>query len=182
MLHNTTEVVCNHFSQNQPVAMKSVILGRGGYMPTASLMFTNTKINELLESYKSAPIGDFFVQVYMAALGGAYYINEPMCVYRRNAIGSWTKSHKNIEKKKAYNMAMVESVDNFTNYIEEDSNKNNLHEVMLTYTKSYIELHNNPITRFIALYKLSKSHTNSFRFFAKNIHNLIPKILISFFK
>ncbi len=97
MSMDTKKLICSHFKEDTEVSISDVILGRGGYMPTASLMFKNIQMDRLAESFKNAPIGDYFVQVYMASLGNTYYINNPMCVYRRNASGSWTDTQK--EKK-----------------------------------------------------------------------------------
>lgn len=156
MSDQTHKTECNHFIQNQPVSMEQVILGRGGYMPTASLMFKNEQIDRLIASYENAPIGDFFVQVFMSSLGGAYYINESMCLYRRNSQGSWTESQKDTDKKKNYTFSMVKAIHDFSEYIDNESDKEKLFEVSLIYAKNYIGLHSSRVSKIGALLKLSK--------------------------
>lgn len=40
--------------------------------------------------FDKAPVGDVFFEIFGAKQGGALYINEPMAVYRVNAIGSFS--------------------------------------------------------------------------------------------
>lgn len=95
---DTTGITCNHFSCDKKVPLQEVILGRGHFMPTASLMFVNKNIGALIESFKGAPVGDYFTQVYMSSLKGAYYINTPMSAYRKNTPTSWS-ANKHLDAK-----------------------------------------------------------------------------------
>ncbi len=140
VLKNTNKIICQHYHNDSEVSISNVILGRGGYMPTASLMFKNYKINEMLNSFKNAPIGDFFTQVYMASLGGAFFQAESMCVYRRNAIGSWTEAQQSIVNKKLYSFAMVKSISQFSRHFKKSDIRIPLYKVLFFYSKNYIYL------------------------------------------
>jgi glycosyltransferase involved in cell wall biosynthesis len=173
----TSEVVCNHFDASQQVTMDNVIRGKGGYMPTASLMFKNVQLEKLVQSYKNAPIGDFFIQVFMSSLGGAYYINEAKCVYRRNSLGSWTESQANIDKKKTYTISMVAAINIFSEYIEKETDKEKLFEVSLMYANNYMSLHSSRIAKINALYRLTilSAQKAKFTFFIQYLKILIRR-------
>lgn len=173
----TSETVCNHFEANQDVSIDSVIWGRGGYMPTASLMFKNSQLDNLVESYKTAPIGDFFIQVFMSSLGSAYFINEPMCVYRRNSLGSWTESQAHVDKKKVYAISMIDAINIFIDYIEKESDKNKLIDVTLMYAENYLRLHSSRIAKISAVFRLTRLPSQKSRcsFFLRCLKILIPR-------
>ncbi|MCD8082765.1 MAG: glycosyltransferase [Clostridiales bacterium] len=60
-----------------------------GY-PTASLMFRREMVEALPDFYVKAPIADIPLQLLAAAHGWAYYMDQPMCVYRLGGAYSWT--------------------------------------------------------------------------------------------
>ncbi|MFT6908531.1 MAG: hypothetical protein ACJAS1_005233, partial [Oleiphilaceae bacterium] len=124
---------------------------------------------------KGAPIEDFFIQVFMSSIGGAYYINEPMCVYRRNALGSWTESQKNVDKKLNYAYSMVSAINVFINFIDNESSNRHLSKVNLKYATTYIKLHSGrfqQLKAFIKLYKLCNQN-NKLTFFFEGLRILI---------
>lgn len=75
------------FSQN-----KMIILG-GGKCPTASIVYKRKYAPEILEFAKSAPGGDYIIQV-ICSEKGALYLNEKMATYRFGAPNSWTSRIK----------------------------------------------------------------------------------------
>jgi hypothetical protein len=90
-----------------------------------------------MEILKTYPIGDFFIQVYMASLGKTYFMNKPMCVYRRNAINSWTTDQKSLLKRRTYNLNMCVAIDDFFNHLDE-AKKISLYEPCVFYIKNYL--------------------------------------------
>lgn len=136
--HNHPKIICKHFNENQFVPTKDAILGRGGYMPTASLMFKNERIEEMISSFKGAPIGDFFTQVYMGAFGDIYFIKDAMCVYIRNRVSSWTEGQKNKDIRRVYNYSMVKAIDDFYFYLNKRNDRCNLYKVLIFYSNGYI--------------------------------------------
>lgn len=66
-----------------------VVEGGGAFMPTCSIMFRVSSILTLPKWYIDAPVGDYFMQMYISQ-NGALYLKNPSCCYRANAIGSWS--------------------------------------------------------------------------------------------
>ncbi len=63
------------------------------FAPTASYMVRREVIENLPEWVSTAPIGDFFIEMYGAKRGGALYLHKTMSVYRYslgNKSDSWT--------------------------------------------------------------------------------------------
>lgn len=82
---------CSALSFNGLVGAGRVISGDGSFIPTASILIRREVFSTLPQwFYEVAPVSDYFIQVYGAKRGGAYYINKPMCVYRQAVPGSWS--------------------------------------------------------------------------------------------
>jgi hypothetical protein len=100
------------------IDLKESVKGRGAFMPTASLFFPAKLINDKISWFDSRlPLADFFIQMILSYSGKIYYIDEPMCVYRRNAPGSWTERHKKSEQAREYSCAMIEGIIYFYNLL-----------------------------------------------------------------
>ncbi len=84
---------------NKLFSTHEIVLGGGGFCPTASLIFEKEAISNLPEWFDRAPFGDHFLQIFGSLKGGALYIDRPMSVYRRNAAGSWSLAMHDIKKK-----------------------------------------------------------------------------------
>ena len=95
-----TERMRRPYKKTQVVSPEEIIDKRSGY-PTASLMFKTEMVKELPDFYNNAPIADIPLQLLSANLGYAYYMDEPMCVYRLGGAASWTTLMKqgNYERK-----------------------------------------------------------------------------------
>lgn len=75
-------------------SVDEVILGDGGFVATASLMFRKSW---LTRGYKFAQIFslDYAWQIGGALRGGMLYLSDSMCVYRKQAKNSWSKTVAN---------------------------------------------------------------------------------------
>ena len=95
-----TERMMRPYKKTQVVSPEEIIDKRSGY-PTASLMFKTEMVKELPDFYNNAPIADIPLQLLSANLGYAYYMDEPMFVYRLGGAASWTTLMKqgNYERK-----------------------------------------------------------------------------------
>lgn len=95
-----TERMMRPYKKSRVVTPEEIIDKTSGY-PTASLMFKTEMVKELPDFYNNAPIADIPLQLLSANLGYAYYMDEPMCVYRLGGAASWTTLMKqgNYEKK-----------------------------------------------------------------------------------
>ncbi len=100
----------NTYNENQEVDLNEV-LRKGLNFPTASLIVKKDIFDNLPEFYLKSPVEDEPLKLLCLSKGKGYYINEKMCVYRKNHPGSWNinvkaqtekrlKHHE--EKKKMY--------------------------------------------------------------------------------
>ncbi len=99
-----TERMMRPYRHSRRVEPEEIIAKTSGY-PTASLMFRTDMVRELPRFYTEAPISDIPLQLLAAARGWAYYIDEPMCVYRLGTARSWTADMKRgdqAEKQRVY--------------------------------------------------------------------------------
>ncbi len=73
-------------------SLNDVILGGGGFMPTASLMVRRVAVMNLPKFfYEVAPVGDYYIQV-IASSKGALYFPGVYSKYRFMHDGSWSRS------------------------------------------------------------------------------------------
>jgi glycosyltransferase involved in cell wall biosynthesis len=73
---------------------EEVILGKGGFMHTASIILNRLTIPRIVSFFdiaKEAPVGDYYIQVLGAEHGGALYLSDVMSVYRSGIPGSWSE-------------------------------------------------------------------------------------------
>ena len=73
------------------VRCRDIILGGGGYCPTASIMFRSSAIPDIRSCVEKAPVSDKFVQIVASLNGGALFVPDPMAVYRSGHQGAWTR-------------------------------------------------------------------------------------------
>ena len=170
-LNNRSNIICNHFSSNTKVPLKDIIINRGGYMPTASIMIKNINFTILKQILIRAPIADFFLQVYYSYIGKAYFINDTMCVYRRNHYGSWTNKHNNKQKFTEYSYNMIISIDKFYPLV---GYNNVLYDVLLFYTKIYII--NNKMKNILSI--INETHNVKKIKFLKDIYLIVIKLYL----
>src|SRR5699024_7650905 len=52
------------------------------------------------ESCSVGAVGDLLLEFFAAGPGGAYYVNEPLSVYRQFAVGSWSLEQDESAQKK----------------------------------------------------------------------------------
>lgn len=79
-----------HGKTKKIFSANTVIRGGGGFMPTASLMMSAEIAKTVPHWFISAPIGDFYLQILSSLSGGAIYLPDTTCVYRLEAVGSWS--------------------------------------------------------------------------------------------
>ncbi len=113
LLTGREEIICRHYRADREVPFSALVLGGGHFVPTASMMFRNEAIGELTASYAQAPVGDYFIQVFMGARGKSYYIDRPMALYRRHASGSWSQGFRSIEAQVRHRREMCRAIDRF---------------------------------------------------------------------
>lgn len=133
-LTNTQALVSEHFTRDCNVSIEDTIMGGGHFMPTASLMFINQQTESLSDALAGAPIGDYFIQMYMSSLKGAFYVSSPMSVYRQNTPLSWSANlHLTNEQKVKHKLDMIKPIDSFKPYLKHVSAKKYLEKVLYNY-------------------------------------------------
>lgn len=95
-----TEQSMRPYKKSRKVLPEEIINKTSGY-PTASLMFRTDMVKALPDFYVKAPLADVPLQLMAATRGWAYYMDQPMCVYRLGGASSWTTLMKqgDYEKK-----------------------------------------------------------------------------------
>ncbi|MCD9464114.1 hypothetical protein CJF25_14155 [Photobacterium phosphoreum] len=88
--------VINNYKNTYLVKFENIILGGGGYMPTASILIKREVYKELPLWFYSAPVGDYYIQM-LGGLNGAIYLSDQTSAYRISSVGSWS-SNRNINK------------------------------------------------------------------------------------
>lgn len=98
---NKDNVLCNYGDEVKICSPEEVILGGGGFMPTASLIVKTNILQNLPEWFsKHAPVGDMYIQMIASLRGGAIFFPQKSGVYRTNIPGSWSTMQKKIACKK----------------------------------------------------------------------------------
>ncbi len=94
---------------------EQVIVGGGGIVATASLMYRNT----LIEQFKKIMALDYAWQIYGSLRGGMLYLADTMSVYRVAVSGSWTvRMRRDSEFRRNYSKrveGMLQQLDIDTN-------------------------------------------------------------------
>lgn len=105
------KIIARQRNSDGVIPLEKSIKGRGGFMPTASLFCSAMIIKEKLHWFQNEwPIGDFFLQMILSYEGRIYYIDEPMCLYRRNVPSSWTDKQKLESESLKYKKAMLAGI------------------------------------------------------------------------
>ena len=73
------------------IPVRDVILGKGGYVPNATLLYRKTHFGKTPKFLQHYPI-DYFAHIQAALRGGVLYLSDSMAAYRWLAVGSWTRS------------------------------------------------------------------------------------------
>ena len=80
----------------------TIILGGGGFCPTASIIFRSSIIPDIISCVEKAPVSDKFIQIVASLSNGALFVPQTMAVYRAGHEGSWTRRINNSDRLKQY--------------------------------------------------------------------------------
>ncbi|PMO31942.1 glycosyltransferase family 2 protein [Vibrio breoganii] len=97
----STSLMGKHCQSKTILSCANFIEGDGGYVPTPSLFIRKESIATIPLWVYQAPVFDYYIQILSSFPNGAIYLPQIMCVYRRNAIGSWTSRNMNDYEKMA---------------------------------------------------------------------------------
>lgn len=80
---------------NEDVPVEDIILGDGGFMATASMLYRPDLITNVPEWRKKAKTGDYSLALHLATVGKVGYLPDNMSCYRVATNGSWTRRIQN---------------------------------------------------------------------------------------
>lgn len=114
-------VYAQRASGSRMFTQSDMILGKGQFCPTASLMFRRSLIENLPSWYYRTTMGDHYLQILGASRGGVLFVNRCMSVYRNGVPGSWTKRKRDsldfrLEKALIGNLLSIEEADEYFGY------------------------------------------------------------------
>ncbi len=165
---------------NKLFTASEIVLGGGGFCPTASLIFEKEAVINLPQWYHKAPFGDYFLQIFGSIKGGALYIDRPMSVYRRNIPGSWSGTMQDIrmrEKRFEKMIATLDEMDRYFNRLFHSEIKKIESDWYLTLALAYLQ--NNEFKKFnqaiVESYYLSekKSKKLLLSFYLRKVPNVL---------
>ena len=84
-----------------------IILGGGGYMSTNSMLYRNSLYVSYTTWAIGCPIGDLPLMLTLAHKGFVGYLADVMCVYRINAVGSWSSRMSDIKNRRHHHKAII---------------------------------------------------------------------------
>ena len=85
-------------SRDTLFSLEEVILGGGGFVSTASLMYRTSIRKNPLPFFNVLRL-DYTTQIAGSIRGGMLYLAEDTCVYRLATVGSWTNRMSNDSAK-----------------------------------------------------------------------------------
>lgn len=109
-----TSWVCNNKTINK---VGDVIRAKGQFSPTSSYFFRREILNVLPLWFSTAPVGDYYMEIFATSLGSCHTIPDAMSVYRVNSTGSWSellKKDKNGQRIINTYLSQLEYLDKLT--------------------------------------------------------------------
>jgi glycosyltransferase involved in cell wall biosynthesis len=114
---NTNQLFGFQSCRQKRIRTDAVISGGGDFCPTASILIRRDVFEKLAEFLRTTPVGDYFLQVMGSMRGGAIYLPDPMCVYRRGTPFSWTTDMQSIRRRKDFFELIFESLKRFDEFL-----------------------------------------------------------------
>lgn len=149
------KIFAKQSNMNKVFSTSEVILGGGGFCPTASIILRKEALSNLPSFFNFTPVGDYFVQIFGSLNGGALYIDKVMSVYRQGVAMSWSSSMMDIGRRVEFYqkyIKMLDELDAYFNHSYQDElaheKSKQFHEMAVFYLyndmynefKKYIEL------------------------------------------
>lgn len=183
--HIKLEKILNRYSTKDKIFTSSeVILGRGGFSPTSSLILKRKTVENLPSwLYTTDILIDYFLQMYSSLHGGALYIDNIMSIYRVGVANSWCDIYRknSIEQKN-----ILLSNNKALNLFNENLDKKfqlEIDEVISTNTFSFIKRRATDISQREEIFNIYKNNFSLKQkilwylvYKNKNIHNLFASI------
>lgn len=94
ILSNGRELDWKRYDKSCDVPMKDVIVKRGSWIYTASMLYRSELMNDYPDYARECHVGDYPLSIHLALRGKVYFIAEKMVTYRFMTQGSWSSSTK----------------------------------------------------------------------------------------
>lgn len=88
-----------HYEEECDIPTEEIVQGDGAYCATASLVFRTKYALEYPKFRLISDVGDYPLQILLAAKGSVHYFPDTMSVYRCFVEGSWTQRNWSAEKE-----------------------------------------------------------------------------------
>ena len=146
--NGTSRIMCLHSKSKKKIfSIGDVILGGGGFMPTASLFYRKeirTSVDAFFERYGRFPVGDVMLQFLASKRGGALFLTMVGSVYRVNSIGSWSsrmrKDSDFASKTRKNSILWNEKLNEFTDHEYNYFFRKKITRILLSYiTNPYMD-------------------------------------------
>ena len=108
------------YASDADIPMDALIRGGGGFVPTASIV-TQTRLAQQRAPFcDMADVDDAVLQLWFGANGTTHYFAEPMCAYRYEVPGSWTKTFfaSDRERRIRHHEGMIQALEAFDEMFE----------------------------------------------------------------
>lgn len=93
-------IIGDHGSEVKQISAQYILNSPRSLAPTASYLVEKTHLINALETFSTAPVGDFFIEIYNAVYGKLVYSPEVSCVYRKMVNNSWSHTMaSNLQKR-----------------------------------------------------------------------------------
>lgn len=120
ILSNGSELDWKRYYKNCDIPMKDVILKRGSWIYTASMLYRRALISDYPDYALKCHVGDYPLSIHLALRGKVYYFAEKMVVYRFLTPGSWsstTRMNEGFFDALMSELRMLQEYDNASNGI-----------------------------------------------------------------
>ena len=173
------------YRESRKVEPEAIVDKSTGY-PTASLVFPARIVKTLPDYYLHCPVGDIPMQLMMACAGYAYYMDEPMCVYRVGVASSWTSLMKQGDyenKQKRYYEQMKEMYETFDRstfgrfHNEAMSAAKRIYFLTQVNTKHYDQVRKKEYRRYYRELSLRTRFFIRFEIMAPGLYRLIQRVV-----
>ncbi|AHF01122.1 glycosyl transferase [Thiomicrospira aerophila AL3] len=102
------EIFSNYSKEIKIFSPEEVILGGGGFMPTASIFVKceSIKSERLIDWLSKSSVGDIVIQMHASIHQGALFIPLIAAAYRKNHQGSWSSSMVSLNRVYEHRLKM----------------------------------------------------------------------------
>jgi glycosyltransferase involved in cell wall biosynthesis len=119
----TTELFGLQAFRKKRISPYEVIAGGGDFCPTASVVIRKEIFEKLKDFLKTTPIGDYFLQAVGSLRGGAIYLPQPMCIYRKGTPFSWTTDMQSLENRENFFWLIFDSLKRFDGFLSHSNSQ-----------------------------------------------------------